>query len=525
MAWLHTWSGLVVGWALYMMFLAGTASVFKDEISTWMRPEIPRATNVAEALTLAERRLVQVAPDAQRWSITLPDDRDPTMQIAWRPRESNGDRNAADVREVLSPTTGMPLTVRETRGGDLFYRLHYRFEFQGRNGWWFSGAAAVVMLVSLVCGVIIHKRIFNDFFTFRSRSSKQRAWLDAHNLLAVVLLPFHFVITYTGLVPIMSTVMPWAIVANYAEGSPSAALHDYDSVRNAYSRDLRPDDIKRDYAGERAPLASLNAVRIEAERRWEGVHVGRINVLNPGDKSALIELSRHERGQISNRSERLFFDGVTGVYAGASSPSGGVSQVSAVMYGLHMVRFADATLRWIVFVVGLAGSAMIATGSIVWVTKRAPAGAHIPYGYALVERLNVAGIIGLPIAMCALFWANRLLPLHLDDRAIAETRAFFLAWIAMLVLAFVRPRRSIWSDPLWIAVGLFGALPFLNALTTDRHLIASLRDGDALRAGFDLSMLGFATIFAYMAVAVRRAQRSGLERHTGITPALREETA
>eukprot|EP01032_Pedospumella_encystans_P038645 gene38645-biopygen32229 len=40
MAWLHTWSGLLVGWVLFMVFAAGTASYFKDEITLWMKPEL-----------------------------------------------------------------------------------------------------------------------------------------------------------------------------------------------------------------------------------------------------------------------------------------------------------------------------------------------------------------------------------------------------------------------------------------------------------------------------------------------------
>ena len=33
MAWLHTWSGLLVCWILFLVFTAGTASYFRDEIS------------------------------------------------------------------------------------------------------------------------------------------------------------------------------------------------------------------------------------------------------------------------------------------------------------------------------------------------------------------------------------------------------------------------------------------------------------------------------------------------------------
>jgi hypothetical protein len=63
------------------------------------------------------------------------------------------------------------------------------------------------MLVAIVSGVITHRRIFADFFTFR-RNKGQRSWLDAHNATAVLALPFHLMITYTGLITLMFMIMP-----------------------------------------------------------------------------------------------------------------------------------------------------------------------------------------------------------------------------------------------------------------------------------------------------------------------------
>lgn len=36
MAWLHTGSGLVVGWFLFLIFMGGTASYFRQEITQYM---------------------------------------------------------------------------------------------------------------------------------------------------------------------------------------------------------------------------------------------------------------------------------------------------------------------------------------------------------------------------------------------------------------------------------------------------------------------------------------------------------
>ena len=88
-------------------------------------------------------------------------------------------------------------------------RFHFQFHYMPVVwGRWLAGIAAMFMLVAIVSGVITHKKIFVDFFTFRWGKG-QRSWLDAHNALSVFGLPFHFMITYTGLVTLMAMYMPW----------------------------------------------------------------------------------------------------------------------------------------------------------------------------------------------------------------------------------------------------------------------------------------------------------------------------
>ncbi|WP_251278864.1 PepSY-associated TM helix domain-containing protein, partial [Enterobacter hormaechei] len=79
-----------------------------------------------------------------------------------------------------------PVQVRETRGGNFFYRLHFDLHYVPVL-WarWFISACSMLMLVAIISGVITHKKIFTDFFTFR-RGKGQRTWLDGHNALAVL---------------------------------------------------------------------------------------------------------------------------------------------------------------------------------------------------------------------------------------------------------------------------------------------------------------------------------------------------
>ncbi|MDQ0143445.1 putative iron-regulated membrane protein [Cupriavidus necator] len=225
MAWLHTWSGLLVCWVLLLMFCGGTASYYKEEISLWMRPELHRTVPAdggtqmpaAQVAQNALRYLEREAPDAARWFITLPDARREAVNVLWTyqpgqaPRDADGKPRRFATRQ-LDPATGAPLqAARETRGGEFLYRLHFDLHYMpARWARWIAGFCAMFMLVAMVSGVITHRRIFADFFTFR-RGKGQRSWLDAHNALAVLPLPFHLMITYTGLVTLLFMYMPWGI--------------------------------------------------------------------------------------------------------------------------------------------------------------------------------------------------------------------------------------------------------------------------------------------------------------------------
>jgi len=92
----------------------------------------------------------------------------------------------------------------------MHYVLHYLPE---RAGEWIVGVATMFMLVALVTGVIIHRRIFRDFFTFRP-GKRQRSWLNAHNVLSVLTLPYQFMITYSGLIILAGVYMP-LVAAQY----------------------------------------------------------------------------------------------------------------------------------------------------------------------------------------------------------------------------------------------------------------------------------------------------------------------
>ncbi|SAK85017.1 membrane protein [Caballeronia pedi] len=496
---LHTWAGLLAGWILYAMFLTGTVSYFKDETSQWMRPEQPHQRDMADPALVAQRvtaTLGKIAAGSSQWSFELPGERTSVIDSFWRtPGAATGKRTFEQAS--FDPVTGQRTSARKTLGGEFFYRFHFQFYYMPVLwGRWLAGLCAMFMLVAIVSGVITHKKIFVDFFTFRWGKG-QRSWLDAHNALSVFGLPFHAMITYTGLVTLMAMYMPWG--AQTAFRTP-VERHAMTSQLSAFIQPGKPD-------GKTAPLAPVDAMVREAEARWGRDRIGRVTITNPGDITARVAVSRGEASRVSMSPQYMLFDGVTGKLIEVKDRVGGAAETRGVLYALHLGRFSDLQLRWLYFIVSLAGTAMVGTGLVMWTVKRRqklpdPALPH--FGFRLVERLNIASIAGLSVAMTGFLWGNRLLPSGIAARDEAEINVFFAVWGATLLYAFVRPARRAWIELLWLATALLALLPVLNAMTTERPLWRSIAQGDWVFAGFDLMMWAFAALHAALALRVTR---------------------
>lgn len=505
MAWLHTWSGLLVGWVLFMIFAAGTATYFRQEITQWMQPELvhvqPGEHAVAQALSVLARK----APKADRWSIELPAPREPALRIGWVEPSPPGAKNARGrfKTEFLDPATGEVLATRQTRGGEFFYRLHFDLHYMPAV-WarWIVGFCAMFMLVAIVSGVVTHKRIFKDFFTFRPKKN-QRSWLDAHNATGVLALPFHLMITYTGLITLMTLYMPWGVVTAYK------------GDQKAFIADVFPQARAPQPSGQPGTLVPLEPLLVQAQARWGRVP-GHVTVINPKDAHAVIEVRPIDEGRIALNGPTMTFEGSTGALLSVRGEDAPAAATRSVLYGFHVARFAEPWLRALFFVSGLAGCVMVATGLLLWSVKERQKhakairqGKPVGFGLRLVDGLNIGAIAGLPIAIATYFWANRLLPLDVADRPALEVACFFTAWGVAAVSGLLRATRGMWMLQLLAGAALFALLPVLNALTTDAHLGVTLPAGRWALAGFDLTVVGLGTALAAAAWMLKRHGKPG----------------
>ncbi|WP_284278200.1 PepSY-associated TM helix domain-containing protein, partial [Sphingobium jiangsuense] len=87
---LHTWSGLIVGWVLFTIFLMGTVSYWREDINRWMRPELAGAERPEQVVAGAVAYLRDKAPDAKNWFISVPGKHEAGASLFWQPRPVEG---------------------------------------------------------------------------------------------------------------------------------------------------------------------------------------------------------------------------------------------------------------------------------------------------------------------------------------------------------------------------------------------------------------------------------------------------
>lgn len=457
---LHAWGGMLFSCLLVPIFIAGSLAVFEPEISHWMRPELNSPQfSPSTAAEFGEARLRQVGAGAALWRLRLPSEREPTIGIAW------GANPRALQEETLDAATGSLLAPRATTGGHFFTKFHAELLLE-TPGKWIVGALGIFMLAAIVSGILIHHRIFRDFFTFRPRATRRRAWLDVHNLLGVATLPFLLVITYTGVVILAEAFMPAATYALY-EGKPRANRADV--VKS----------FERKASGERAGMLPLREHLARAEMQLGAGTISTLMVRHPDDRNGLVQAYRHVEDRLSAVADHVTFDAASGAVFGKQVEWNPMAYAYRAQVGLHVAHFGGAAIRWVYFVSGLLGAAMMAAGTVLFLRKR-----RQRHGDDAVQRglaaLGAASVTGALLACLAYLWGNRLLPAAVDARITWETGVFFAAWLLALLHALWRPSAAGWREQLYLAGLLALLLPVLD-------WVSGTGRPDAIRQGVDLT--------------------------------------
>ena len=532
MAWVHTWFGLFLGFVLMVVFFFGSLSVFDREIDRWAIPESrlepqpmpsfdeilkpvfedmqPSRESVDQMRSRVDGPMPEHFDTPVRWG-AYTTHRDPVLGLFAGyqvPNAHNPDELVWGTR-TIDPRTGESLPDDQLKiGSRFFYPLHYSLNLHWKDlGYWIVGLAALIMLVALVTGVIMHRKLFRELFTFRPNKSNQRSILDLHNLTGVVALPFHFMFAFTGLVIFAGIYFP----VTHTQLEP---LHDLHEVMESQETGL-----PHERAGVAAPIASVDAMVAEAQRRWAARDmagdVGFLALQHVGDANGYVSIYRAGTDRIALTGEGIHFNASTGEVLREDPPPSAVERIDEFLTGLHLQHFRHWLLRWLYVLGGLTGCACIATGFLFFVEKRKRQHAKRgQIGSRVVDALAVTTVTGMLIATLGILIANRLLPVNLPARGDWEQYCFWGVWVLAMAHAFWRTApvaqgklAPAWREQCWVIAVLAVVAVVLNWVTTGDHLLKTLSAGYWPVAGVDLFMLASALVAVFTARRLQRRAR------------------
>ncbi|HMJ15273.1 MAG TPA: PepSY-associated TM helix domain-containing protein [Polyangiaceae bacterium] len=535
MTWLHTWFGLVLGFVLMVVFFFGSLSVFDREIDRWAVPEtrfepqkmpsfdavlapiFERIQPEEEELEAARERVggqLEATLPLKNWS-AYTTHRDPVLSLfaefAVRNNPNDPDDHVHGHVTIDPRSSALLPHDRLNIGSDFFYPMHYSLHLDWLSlGIWIVGVAALVMLAALVSGVVMHRKLFKEFFTFRPQKNSQRSVLDLHNLTGVVALPFHFMFALTGLIIFAGIYFP----VSETVFEPLAQKHEQ-AAANAKSLAFEP-------AGKKARLASVDAMVTEAKRRWaaRGMpgDVGFLFVNHVGDENSHVSIYRAGSDRVTLVGQAVHFEGPTGRVIHEEPAPATAASITEFLTGLHLQHFEHWLLRWLYVLGGLSGCVCIATGLVFFVGKRKQRhAAQRISGARWVDALAITTVTGTLLATLCLLVANRAFPEALAERGAWEERVFWGAWLLAFVHAAWRSSPVLrariapaWREHCYAVMLLAPSAVLLNWITTGDHLGRTIPLGYWPVAGFDLALLVTGGIAAFAAGRLRRREASGM---------------
>ncbi|MGE8540020.1 MAG: PepSY-associated TM helix domain-containing protein [Acinetobacter sp.] len=454
MAWLHSWIGLLFGWLLFAIFLTGSVTYYRQEISLWMQPQFASMqVNQQTAVESAVSYLQKNAPDAKSWYIGVANQSMPVNKIYWQKADGAYDS------KTLDAATGKEFALSATQGGDFFYSFHFQlYGVPYYIGRLIATIAAFIMLITLISGVITHKKIFADFFTLRAFKG-QRSYLDFHNVSAVIALPFFLTVTFTGLAIFFYILLPSGMKKIY----PDNPFQYFEEIRTTVTLPKSP-------SLEKAEMLPAQYFLTAAQREWGNHSIDNISVNLPNTADARFTITELKDQSITRNNAQISFSAADGKVLGSTRNNSAIATLNAGVYGLHMAKFAQPLLRLGFFFSGILGCAMIASGLLLWSLKRQMQRKSESFhlGHYTVNRLNIAAIWGLPCAMLGYLYANRLFEVQINS-VNYEVYAFFGVWLFSLISGLFTPQRLLWK--MQLKVFILGALllPIVNIYYLTAH--------------------------------------------------------
>ncbi|SMH47202.1 PepSY-associated TM helix domain-containing protein [Azospirillum agricola] len=463
----HSWTGIVTGLILFIAFYAGALTMFKEPLERWVTPPsavTPLALERADELIAATLAL---RPNAAR-DFTLALEHgdggvagEQPLRLTWESMRYD----PAPWSATLQPDGTVGIEQLDPSGvGMLVDIVHRTVGVPGDLdiGTMVTGVASALYVVALVSGVIVLlPSLVKDFLVLRVGRNLKRMWLDAHNIVGIVSLPFHIVIALSAVV---------------------FGLHDqiYDALDEAvYGGRMRTVMMEsspfRAVRKDPQPAAMLPPIEFLARAKAlspDFIPV-RLEYHDANTRSATVRVWGHDPRRLVRREGFVLMSATSGAVIDTEYMPGHQGSWSAMVsafFALHFGSFGGGVVRWTYFLLGLAGAFLFYSGNLLWIEsrRRTERRAGGPVAQSRSTALLAAGTVGvclgcvggLSLTIAAGKWLNGLV----TDLNAWHYGVYYAVFLASCAWAFARGAARAGSELLWMAAATTAAIPLTSLL-------------------------------------------------------------
>ena len=514
---IHTWTGIVSGMALFIAFYAGALTVFKEPLARWASPPSTlQAVPLADAQALIARAVPANPALARDFTLHLHDHEDVPGRLSWQVRDGQADdhdetstRHYVATLQADGSTATHQVQPSPLAGFiDVLHRV-VGLPVDSDPNRWLMGVVSALYALALLSGVVVLlPSLVKDFFALRVGRNLKRMWLDAHNVVGIVSLPFHIVMALTAVVfafhdQIYDVQNPLLHDGKWGSAFARGAAQPVPTPPRDLSTLLTPQQL---VAAARAVSPGFEPSSLQYQQLTTPRAVVRVwgkdaAALSPRARGGFVALDPYS-GKVQTRD---FMPGQQ------STPNLWISS----FFALHMAAFGGAAVQWLYFLLGLAGAWLFYSGNLLWVEtrrKRLARDGSTP-AQRRDTRLMAAATVGVSLGcVCGIslmLLGARWLHGRVDDLLAWHQGLYYAGFFGALAWAFARGAARASVHLLWGAAALTLAIPLSSALALAGLGTAPWVHASPATLGVDATALAGALALAWMARATSRRVRHG----------------
>lgn len=460
----HTVAGMVISFALFVIFYAGAFALFRHEIIQWENPDMrqPLVENPDFDDILMRIDSEYHLNLHEVTNVNFPSEISPVVSVfgAYNDTDSTTQRMAAYIspRDMRIQDMNEPLTTV----GDTIYYLHY-FRQIPVLGLYIAGFVALFFLFSVLTGLLIHwKNLLTKFYAFTVEGKWKMIWTNAHTVFGIIGLPFQVMYAVTGsFFGLLTLILLPAVFV----------LYDGD-VTQVYAKVRPQQGLTVDEHAPSAKHLSINELARQIKARYPDHHIKRAQLFNYGKADAVVAWQiDDDRGINAPGTLTMYMrDGkILDDYSIYPNNKSYGNAVIDYIFKLHFANFGDVRVRILYFVLSMITCFMIISGVLIWRTARDN------NRYTFQQRLFHHRVTKAYLAICLsmfpafaiLFLANKIVPMEMSGRADLVNVIFFLSWLGLTVLGLFWNKYA-QQNRNYLLIGGFLALliPIANGIAT-----------------------------------------------------------